>query len=104
MTGLVLGVAGLLSLRILQAAGRAGGPSADELVPGFSAGGAGAIAALVVFVLLASAARYFVRSARVPDAGLARQPPARPDPPASSSSTTTFPPPSPWPAPRATSS
>jgi beta-lactamase regulating signal transducer with metallopeptidase domain len=63
MTGLVLGVAAVLGLRVLQAAARGSGRSADGLVPGFSPA-AGAIAAVVLFVLLASAARHFLRSAR----------------------------------------
>jgi beta-lactamase regulating signal transducer with metallopeptidase domain len=62
MTGVVLAVAALLSVRILQAAAR-GGHSANGLVPGFPPA-VGAVAAVVVFLLLASAARCFLRSAR----------------------------------------
>ena len=63
MTGLVLGVAAALGYRTLQAAA----PRAHHLIPGLPASAAtmtGAFAALVVFVLLASAVRYFLRSAR----------------------------------------
>jgi len=63
MTGLVLGVAALVSLRTLQAAARESGHAARPLVPGVSPA-VGAAAAVVVFVLLASAVRYFVRAAR----------------------------------------
>ncbi len=62
MTGVVLGVAAVLSMRMLQAAAR-GGRSPNGLVPGFSPA-VGVLAAGAVFVLLASAAHYFVRSAR----------------------------------------
>lgn len=63
MTGLVLGVAALVSFRTLQAAGRRG----HHLAPGLPVSTAtisGAVAALVVFLLLASAVRCFLRSAR----------------------------------------
>ena len=64
MTGLVLGVAALLSLRTLQAAGRHVHHLTRDL-PSATSTIAGALAALVVFVLLASAARYFARSTRL---------------------------------------
>ena len=53
-------MAGLLSFRTLQAAGRTGRQLATS---GSTA--TGALASAVVFVLLASAVRYFVRSARL---------------------------------------
>jgi Zn-dependent protease with chaperone function len=62
MTGLVLGVAAVLGLRVLQAAARAGHRSANGLVPGFPPA-IGVLAAVAVFVLLASAVLHFVRSA-----------------------------------------
>jgi beta-lactamase regulating signal transducer with metallopeptidase domain len=62
MTGLVLGVAGVLSFRTLQAAGRRGNHLTRDL-PSATSTVAGALAALVVFLLLASAARAFLRSA-----------------------------------------
>ncbi len=62
MTGVVLGVAAVLSMRMLQAAAR-GGRSPKGIVPGFPPA-VGVLAAVVVFVLLASAAHCFVRSAR----------------------------------------
>ncbi len=63
MTGLVLGVAALLSERTLQAAARHGGRAAEGAATSASTA-AGALAAVVVFALGASAAHYFVRSAR----------------------------------------
>lgn len=63
MTGLVLCVAAVLSIRTLEAAGRRTSHLAKAL-PTMGATVAGVLAALVVFVLLASAARCFVRSSR----------------------------------------
>ncbi|HEX4431559.1 MAG TPA: M48 family metalloprotease [Frankiaceae bacterium] len=63
MTGLVLCVAGVLSLRTLEAAGRRSGHLGRGL-PTMTSTVAGGLAALVVFGLLASAARCFLRSAR----------------------------------------
>jgi beta-lactamase regulating signal transducer with metallopeptidase domain len=63
MTGLVLGVAAVLGFRTVQAAERRGA----RLAPGLPISAStvtGAVAALVVFLLLASAVRYFVRATR----------------------------------------
>jgi beta-lactamase regulating signal transducer with metallopeptidase domain len=62
-TGIVLAVAALLSFRAFQAAERGGTAAVSALVPDVSTA-TGAAAALVVFVLLASAVRYFMVSAR----------------------------------------
>jgi Peptidase family M48 len=63
MTGLVLGVAAVVSLRTLEAAGRRRGHLARGL-PTSTSEVAGGLAALVVFILLASAAHCFWRSTR----------------------------------------
>lgn len=63
MTGLVLGVAAVLSVRTLEAAGRWSSPVSNGL-PAMRSTVVGVLAAFVVIVLLGSAARYFVSSAR----------------------------------------